>query len=178
MARQTELTLIKATRSSLNAQGVANGLVEAEPYFISDEGRMAVGTGTGTYKSHALETDIPEISAFARTLLDDTTGAAMFATLGATQSFGSNGYCKLPNGFMIQWGTSTGNTNKSFPTAFPNACRGITGGIINGANDATRVVQFYSGPTTTTFRPNPTYISHTGGGGTAGENYWWIAWGN
>ena len=32
------------------------------------------------------------------------------------------GYCKFPNGFMIQWGWGTTNTPTNFPIAFPNVC--------------------------------------------------------
>lgn len=49
------------------------------------------------------------------------------------QSFASNGYTKLPNGLILQWGyrnnafTVTQETN-TFPIAFPNACLNV---IIN-----------------------------------------------
>lgn len=33
-----------------------------------------------------------------------------------------SGYCKFPNGFIIQWGWGTTNTPTNFPIAFPNAC--------------------------------------------------------
>lgn len=37
-----------------------------------------------------------------------------------------NGYCKLPNGFIIQWGKAAANTgNQAFPIAFPTACFAI-----------------------------------------------------
>lgn len=78
---------------------------------------------------------LTDLSTFARTLLDDTTGSAMFTTMGALQSFGASGYCKLPNGFTIQWGNVITNganisTQWLFPIAFQNACLAILGNTI------------------------------------------------
>ncbi|WCK72219.1 gp53-like domain-containing protein [Agrobacterium tumefaciens] len=64
---------------------------------------------------------IAGISVFARTLLDDADGAAMFATMGATQSKASPGYVKLPNGIIIQWGRNFVGSDAAItlPIAFP-----------------------------------------------------------
>ena len=54
----------------------------------------------------------------------DTT----FMTVG---SLATNGYTKMPNGLIIQWGTVTGssaggsNQTITFPIAFPNACLNV-----------------------------------------------------
>jgi len=49
------------------------------------------------------------------------------------QSIAANGYCKLPNGLILQWGMFTtspsGYTNITFPIAFPNALLSITDSI-------------------------------------------------
>ena len=42
-----------------------------------------------------------------------------------TQSVGTNGWVKLPNGLILQWGfagSSSSGTTVAFPIAFPNAC--------------------------------------------------------
>lgn len=57
------------------------------------------------YFSGASAATLTDLTAFARTLLDDADGAAMFATMGATQSLTRPGRLKLPNGWIIQWGT-------------------------------------------------------------------------
>lgn len=41
------------TRAQLNAAATANKLAAREPYLITDEGRLAVGTGAGTYTAMA-----------------------------------------------------------------------------------------------------------------------------
>ena len=56
---------------------------------------------------------------------------------GFSQSFGHNGWTKLPNGLIIQWGICTENTNTlpiSFPSAFcsVNATVISSGGTTNG----------------------------------------------
>ncbi len=68
-----------------------------------------------------------DITALGRNLLDDATGEAMFATMGVTQSLGGGaGYCRLPNGFLIQWTApnvtpdADGYTAVPFPTTFSN----------------------------------------------------------
>ncbi|HAU74396.1 MAG TPA: hypothetical protein DCW88_02320 [Agrobacterium sp.] len=67
-----------------------------------------------------------DLTAFARTVLDDTTGAAMFATMGATFSGNATaGSAKLPSGLELKWGTSVNSLSdfrQLFPIAFANDC--------------------------------------------------------
>ncbi len=73
------------------------------------------------YFSGGSAASLADLTAFARTILDDANGAAMFTTMGATSG---TGWMKLPNGRLMQWGTSTGTTDSggnlgiSFPTSF------------------------------------------------------------
>lgn len=71
------------------------------------------------------------LSAFAATILDDTNGAAVWATLGGT-SWGDhlNGGRKLPDGTIIQWGFINsldvdGYTYATYSQAFPNQVFGF-----------------------------------------------------
>jgi len=70
--------------------------------------------------------NFPGVSAFARTVLDDTSGAAMFATMGATFSGSSAaGSAKLPSGLELKWGTTVNSLSDYrllFPIAFANDC--------------------------------------------------------
>lgn len=45
----------------------------------------------------------------------------------AAKSLATNGYAKLPNGLILQWGqvAVTGQTTVNFPIEFPNACFGV-----------------------------------------------------
>ncbi len=71
------------------------------------------------------------LSAFAATILDDTNGAAVWATLGGT-SWGNNlnGGRKLPDGTIVQWGFISnpdvnGYTYAPYSQAFPNQIFGF-----------------------------------------------------
>ncbi|WCK15390.1 hypothetical protein G6L41_017340 [Agrobacterium tumefaciens] len=86
---------------------------------------------------------IAGISVFARTLLDDADGAAMFATMGTTQSKASPGYVKLPNGIIIQWGRNFVGSDAAItlPIAFPTGVFAKTAVCELGyTTTATRVV--------------------------------------
>ncbi len=103
---------------------------------LSDLGTAAIAllnlSGTAAadqlpYLSSASGASLTTLTAYARTILDDTTGTAMFATMGATQSLGaglSTGYQKLPSGLIIQWGSSVVTTGGevaliNYPIAYP-----------------------------------------------------------
>lgn len=47
------IRLKRGTRAQLDAAAVANTLAAGEPYLITDEGRIAVGTGSGAYAAAA-----------------------------------------------------------------------------------------------------------------------------
>lgn len=95
--------------------------------------RVIYATGSNVFSTTGF-------SAFARTLLDDTTAGAARATLGLgdmatlnvasamASSFSSSGYQKLPSGLIFQWGiTYAGEPTTNFPIVFPNACLIVVG---------------------------------------------------
>lgn len=63
-------------------------------------------------------------------LLDGLHGSAYVKTADFSQSLTLSGYCKLPNGVIMQWGRFTAavdtTTSVNFPTVFPNFCGGVT----------------------------------------------------
>jgi hypothetical protein len=57
MARSNRISLLKTTRANLNTQATANNLILGEPYLITDEARLAVGTGVNTYSAQAKQSE-------------------------------------------------------------------------------------------------------------------------
>lgn len=49
----TTLRVKRCTRAEIDAAAAASGLAEGEPYLITDEDVLAVGTGPSTYVEHA-----------------------------------------------------------------------------------------------------------------------------
>lgn len=47
------ITIKRGTRAEINAAAAAGQLVVGEPYLITDEGRIAIGTGTHSYQAMA-----------------------------------------------------------------------------------------------------------------------------
>lgn len=94
-------------------------------------------TFTGNWQvildSDKLVRALPPISVSTTLAVDTTvptqakiTGCQSYSG-GANCSFNGNGYCNLPGGLIIQWGTTpplawTNSQTISFPTPFPNQC--------------------------------------------------------
>lgn len=57
MARTNTIKVLRTTRANLNTQAGLGNLLAGEPYYITDESRWAVGTGTGAYKAFVREDD-------------------------------------------------------------------------------------------------------------------------
>ncbi|WP_454622783.1 gp53-like domain-containing protein [Brucella anthropi] len=123
------------------------------------------------YLTGANGAGLTALTSFARTVLDDTTGTAMFATMGATGSLAPNGWAKLPNGLMFNWGNiniANGDQGILFPQAFPNQI--FT--VVIGASQSTPnpATTFYGASadsyTLSSFAAHGRYI---GNGGTVGQ---------
>lgn len=78
------------------------------------------------------------------------------STAGANSKSG-NGYVKLPDGTIVQWGTSTSTSTVTFPIAFPNACGSVVAQFSNNIQTA-NACNILTVPTTTGF----TWTRYTG----------------
>lgn len=130
---------------------------------------LVPSANTFPYFTGAAAAVLADLTPFARTLLDDANGAAMFATLGVTQFLAGDGFVRFPNGLMIQWGVrspGSGTANVLFPTAFPNETfRVITGTDIDNDTGTDSYLVWASRATLTGFRLNGRYAIN---GGTVG----------
>lgn len=94
-----------------------------------------------------------------------TFGDGTSQSSAGSWSQATNGWRKLPDGTIIQWGAYTlgsgGTTTTTFPIAFPVACGAvITNSSTTGQYNTT------SGSKTTT-----SFVSYNGGGGTGAMRY-------
>ncbi|ROL55625.1 hypothetical protein D9V84_11285, partial [Bacteroidetes/Chlorobi group bacterium Naka2016] len=58
MARNILLKFLRTTKSNLDSQKTAGNLIEGEPYFITDEQRLAIGTATNNYVELAKKSEV------------------------------------------------------------------------------------------------------------------------
>lgn len=117
-------------------------------------------------------------TAFARSILDDETGAAMWATMGGT---GSSSAIKLPDGTMLQRGTNAlptvGYGTIPFPTAFPENCFGVVASITENAG-AAYTYTITAGSITRNSFYGTGHTLQPGSLVLAPVSFQWIAWGN
>jgi hypothetical protein len=57
VARNKTIKILRTTRANLNAQAAVSGLIEGEPYFITDEKRVAVASGVNEYSAFVKESE-------------------------------------------------------------------------------------------------------------------------
>lgn len=91
-------------------------------------------------------------------------------------SLAGNGYQKLPNGLIIQWGsitTAAGSAVVTFPIAFPGACRQVIPSVAYNSG-VPNVTVDTSGPSTTGFT---IYTKTASSGAAVAANTCWIAFG-
>lgn len=84
---------------------------------------------------------------------DSSTKAATTAFVNPASSLAANGYVKLANGLIIQWGTTASvtagsNATLTFPLAFPTNCWAVTITPISAGNSGATTTLTSSTPTT------------------------------
>ena len=80
------------------------------------------------------------INALGFTPYSATNPAGYITSSAFTQSFGTSGWTRLPNGLILQWGPAAGASGETtstitFPIAFPTACLYADGIITNSTAD-------------------------------------------
>lgn len=104
-------------QNSIGAQPVDADLT-ALAALTSAANKLPYFTGAGAAA-------LADFSSVARTLIAQTSIANMWATgFGANSSASANGYFKLPNGILVQWGripSGVYDVGVNLPTAFPTA---------------------------------------------------------
>ena len=56
------IAIKRGTRAQIEAAAGSGGLVTGEPHLITDEDRLAVGTGAGAFAAMAKQSEIPSVS--------------------------------------------------------------------------------------------------------------------
>lgn len=153
-------------RSNISAQQ-AGAILEAL--------RLASGPAADQlpYMTSSTAAAFTALSSFARTVLDDTTGNAMWATITGRAASASNpGYIPLPNGLLLQFGNqsltaTSGVCTVTYPTAFTTFAIPV---FVNGDTNS-------YGYTPQGFRSGATgqFTTYFPGGTSAGVRICWIA---
>lgn len=87
------LKIKRGTRAQLDAAVTGNSLNQGEPYLITDEGRIAIGTGSNTYSAFAKTSEIVNQSI---SITGDATGSGTTAITLTLSSVGTAGtYTKV-----------------------------------------------------------------------------------
>lgn len=138
------LKIKRGTRAQLNAAATAGNLKDGEPYLITDEARIAVGTATNAYQDYG---KLSEVNAKQATLVSGTNIKTI------------NGSSVLGSGDLVVSGTVSGffaptidkltSTQLSNITALANVTQLVEPMVANGVYNVDCFVTFRSSATTT-----------------------------
>jgi hypothetical protein len=59
MGRDKTIKILRTTKANLDTQKAANNLIAGEPYFITDEERLAMGISNNAYSEMAKKSELP-----------------------------------------------------------------------------------------------------------------------
>lgn len=125
------LKIKRGTRSQLNSAVTANSLNLGEPYLITDEGRIAIGTGSNTF------VDFAKVS---ETVLDaDLTAIAALTGTGILTRTGENTYVLDTNTYLTTESdtlgtvTARGASTNTAVSLLGGTTIGSSGVVVNGA---------------------------------------------
>lgn len=119
-----------ATAGSGTLSYTKKGLIK-NPANESIAGNLYVD-GNAVIAGTTIQTGTVNITGAASLTTAPTTGNHITnkTYVDGTVSKTENGYCRLPNGLILQWATGVGSTTEisqtiTFPIAFPNACLNV-----------------------------------------------------
>jgi hypothetical protein len=156
---------IAATGTNITVSEASDTLTISAPNAIVDSQNIAGASGEGsivpaTTKSGS-NLQFKKIRAGSGISVTDGTTDVIISAGGFTQSLAANGWTKLPNGLLIQWGSTSNNAapgannaaTVSFPTTFAQTFNVVVGTYTSDGNPsgvgAQRMAQVVSWTTST-----------------------------
>ncbi|MDQ7818816.1 MAG: hypothetical protein RDU14_17445 [Melioribacteraceae bacterium] len=125
MARDKTIKFIRSTRANLNTQKSNSGLIQGEPYLITDEGRLAVGLANNDYVDFAKKSEVDAVGGLntqyvSRTSAFNTTSSSFVDVTDASFSVNANKkYLVLPIMDFAD-GDEGGSSESRFTFSFPS----------------------------------------------------------
>ncbi|PRL65195.1 phage tail protein [Haemophilus influenzae] len=104
-----------------------------------DAGRLAQGLQDKAERNHTHT--VSQITDFNQSVREIVTQSI---TQGFTQNLAETGWCKLPNGMILQWGRVRNEVVTYFPIAFPVRCCAVTLGQIMNVYSYDAALYFYN----------------------------------
>ena len=130
------LKLKRGTRAQIEAAKTSNLLNLSEPYLITDEGRLAVGTGSNTYVDFARKDEVQALDADL-TAISGLTGTGFLKRTGTdTWALDTNTYLTAESDTLATV-TGRGATTSTAITLSGGVTVGSTGVKINGSTSGT-----------------------------------------
>ena len=123
-----------AIRRNTGENGMEFFTQSASRMFIADDGKVGIGT---------------KIPNKELTVVGDISATGTIYTASSSYSLSSNGYTKLPNGLIMQWGnfrtgmgSSSQNADVIFPVSYTTACYSFVASIGVGASNYDTLLQY------------------------------------
>jgi hypothetical protein len=133
------LKIKRGTRAQLNAAVTGNTLNLGEPYLITDENRIAVGTGSNSYEVFAKSSEIQALDADL-TAISGLTGTGFLKRTGAdTWALDTNTYLTTLTDTLATV-TGRGASTSTAVTLSGGATIGSSGLIVNGSTSGTTTI--------------------------------------
>ena len=104
-----------------------------------DAGQLAQGLQDKAERNHTHTAS--QITDFNQSVREIVTQSI---TQGFSQNLAETGWCKLPNGLILQWGKARDGVVTTFPIAFPARCCAVTLGQIMNVHSYDAALYYYN----------------------------------